>query len=171
MFSKPPPLAAALHLSQTLDALQLAHDALGEAFAALGAVELDDQGAIDSYDVCGFQEICNLFVQLFAPARAQLGLRDVHLGVRIRECIQSQAGTPDNPPGLERAGLAMGFAVATLGDALDALDGVDDGDEWYSLCLAARDMFAMLEAAIKCGTVRGGVRECFDNGFSFFQKN
>jgi hypothetical protein len=170
-FTKPPPLAAALYLSQTVDALQLAHDALGEAFAAQVEIKLEDQGPIDSLDVLGFKSICNLFLQLFAPARAQLGLRDVHLGVRVRECIQSQTGTPDNPPGLERAGLALGFAVATLADALDALDGVDDGDDWRSLCLAGRDMFSMIEAAIECGTVRGGVNELFDNGFCFFGPN
>jgi hypothetical protein len=173
MLTKPPPLAAALHLSLALDALQMADEALGEMFAALGEVELEDQGPIDSYDVVGFRATCKLFLELFAPAKEALGIRAAPcppLAEKIREHIQAQADSPGNPPGLERAGLALEFAVGAIGDAVDVLDSAiplkgPSGDEWYSPCIAAHDVLSMIQGAIKCGTVRGRGPGAFDQGF------
>jgi hypothetical protein len=178
MPTKPPPFGAALHLTLAMDALELADEALSQACDSLGEVELQDQGPIDSYDVVGFRAMCRLFVELFGPSKKAMGSRDVHpgLGTRIAERIREHAGSPGNPPGLERAGLALQFAVASLDDAIDALDSNvslkdPSGDGWYGTCIAARDLFSIIEAAIECGTVRGGVREYFDNGFCFFGRN
>src|SRR5260370_335619 len=105
MFAKPPPLAAALHLSLALDALRLADEALGVTFAALCDIELEDQGPIGSYEVSGFKATCRLFLALFASAKESLGARDVYppMHAIIREHVQAQADSAGNPPGLERA--------------------------------------------------------------------
>jgi hypothetical protein len=168
MFTKPPPLAAALHLSLTLDALRLADEAFGVTLAALGESESEYQCPIDSYDVSGFHATCRLFLALFAPAKQVLGSRDVYprMCAIIAEQVQAQGDSPGNPPGLERAGLAVAFAVAALGDAVVAF--VDEGacdDEWYSPCVAAHDLLEMIQVAIDSGRVRGRGPGAFDRGF------
>jgi hypothetical protein len=167
MFSKPPPFSAAMHIEQALDALRMADEALAEASAALVEVELEHQGPIGSYEVNGFQAASRLFLTIFAPAVEAVGGRDVHPGTWevIREHVQAQECSPGNPLGLERAAVALEFAVAGFEEAVDALDKSDSGDEWYSPCVAAHDMLEMVQVAIDSGRVRGRGPEYFDRGF------
>jgi hypothetical protein len=86
----------------------------------------------------------------------------------IGEHIQAQGHGPGNPAGLERSALALKFALASLEDAIDALDQSSTGNDWYSPCIAAHDTLELVQTAIACATGPHLRPESFD---AFFGRN
>jgi hypothetical protein len=146
-----------LHLRYALDALRGADDALGDTLDALADVQLEEQGLIGSYDVIGWRETCRLFASIFAPAELTLGPRLAlapGMLLAIRERIEEVATDPKNLPGIDRAAVALEFAVASLGDVLDALDEEGEGDEWYRAATAAQTTLEMIGTRIGDSIIR-----------------
>ena len=133
-FAFPPPPLAALDLAFAVECLQTARDALKEA---------DDSG--------DYQATCELFLRIFG---------DVLLGVQrghapgtegCRRYLKDFVESGQNPRGLERASLALQFAQASFGDALDR---IEESTDLYGPCLAACAVFEQLHTSLDCSLVK-----------------
>jgi hypothetical protein len=153
------PAMAAVHLRGALDSLEMADKCLGIALDALQGVELEFQpAAVDSFDVIAMRETVRLFASLFAGVAD--GVRLPTCSAVVQKMITERDEDPRNPAGLERAALAIGFASASLGDVLDAIDehGDGEGDELYNRVLAAQDVLGMIQVRIESAIVGGRSR-------------
>ena len=168
MLTHPPPVVVAVPIMSAIDSLKMADAALGETFDHLTPIDIDEQGPLDVYRIYGFRSTCVLFVQLFAAAEQALGMRgpcSPPIREKVRDYIHDAERDERNAPGMERAALALLFAVASFEDALDALDKSDDGNEWYSPIVAAVDMIGLMSSAIESSLYRRPARDAFDRRF------
>jgi hypothetical protein len=150
------PVMAAVHLAGAVEAMQLADHALGVALDALQPIELEQQPAgLGSYDVIGARESVRLFVSLFA--RHACGFRLAPSSGKARELIEATGDDPRNLAGLERAALALDFAVAYVEETIDVIDetGDGEGDGLYGPLLAAEHVLGRISETIACNLVRG----------------
>lgn len=148
-----PTAAVALHLRYALDALAQADEALTVALDALDSIA---EPPIDAYTIFAYRETVRHFIGVFGPAEMSLGPRMTFapgLLVKIRSQIAGADDDPRNLPGLERAALALRFAMAALADAVDLYDE-EPQDEWFTAATAALVTLEMVQGRIEDSTVR-----------------
>ena len=135
------PAIAAVHLVGALDSLRVAEEALAAAIAALGGEDeaFDGVEADRAFELVGMQEAVKLFIDLFA------GVRDRLRYPLAFHAVKRVLGEEEIP--LKRAVLALQFALASMGEVIDAMDG---GGAWYGPALAAHKMLGLMHAAIDC---------------------
>lgn len=154
--SAPLPVAAAVHLAGAMDTLRLADDALAVALDALREIEPENQGSVICCDLTGMHAAVKIWLASFAGVADLLRLPQG--ASAFHRHIVERIEDPRNPPGLERAALALGFAVANLGEAIDA---TDHDDEWHSRLIAASCTLELMQAAIEGAIVRRWPRPGF----------
>jgi hypothetical protein len=141
-------LFASIHLASAVENLRFADASLGLSLKVLGGADPPALHGLESFDVSGMREACKLLRETLSPAADAVRFAPCQNG--IAKYIQERPENPANVPGLERAAVAIGFAVACIDEAIDALGN----GALCSKCVAAAYVLEAIQTALECAVVR-----------------
>ena len=147
-----PPRLVRPHVALAVEMLERADVALSDLWDALAAIEIEEQSPLDCFQVDGFRATCQLLVSLCGEVGACMS----GTAQAVRDCIARCEGTEANLPGLELAELCLQFALSAIEEALDVLDRINDGNDWYGPLTAAYSVVDAMQSVLCCSIARQG---------------